>query len=222
MLTEQIRLQQVLNQLPDFVVWKGLDNKYLGCNQQFADLIGLKNPDDIIGSTGTDYFDEKILSMFKELEQRVMNTRQPVDITHQEVFYERTGKTIMRAKMVPIFDENNEIESLLIIGYPGIPLSTMPTKDALSMITPENMDYLLMAPKYPITTEFGIVKLSRREAQCALYLLKGNTSREIAEQMDLSPKTVDNYIDNMKNKLGALSKSDLISTLINSDFLENF
>ena len=47
----------------------------------------------------------------------------------------------------------------------------------------------------------GEVYLTKREAECSLYILKGMTSKEVAKEMDLSPKTIDNYIDSIKKHI---------------------
>ena len=52
--------------------------------------------------------------------------------------------------------------------------------------------------------------LSAREVQCMTLLSSGRTMKEIAKCFDLSPRTIESYINNLKNKLGCVSKSDII------------
>ena len=47
-------LESVFQQLPYFVFWKNIHSVYLGCNQIFAQLIGLEKSEDIIGKTDKD------------------------------------------------------------------------------------------------------------------------------------------------------------------------
>ena len=51
--------------------------------------------------------------------------------------------------------------------------------------------------------------LSLRERQCLHYLLEGNTAKEIARYLDLSYRTVEEYIANLKEKSGCRYLHDL-------------
>lgn len=50
---------------------------------------------------------------------------------------------------------------------------------------------------------------SRREKQCLKWLLKGKSSKETANYLGLSRRTVESYFENIKNKLGCWSKNEL-------------
>jgi len=42
-------LEVVINNIPQFIYWKDIDLRFLGCNSNFADLNGLEHPNSIIG-----------------------------------------------------------------------------------------------------------------------------------------------------------------------------
>ncbi len=45
-------LESLIDNMPFmYAFWKNADGAYLGCNIDFAELVGLENPDDIIGKT---------------------------------------------------------------------------------------------------------------------------------------------------------------------------
>ncbi len=62
-------------------------------------------------------------------------------------------------------------------------------------------------------TERGPSKklLSRREEEVLRHLALGNTNREIAEQLNISKRTVETHRANIMKKLGARSRSELVS-----------
>jgi DNA-binding CsgD family transcriptional regulator len=51
--------------------------------------------------------------------------------------------------------------------------------------------------------------LSKREQECLKYLLQGKTAKEIGAALSISYRTVESYIESIKNKLGCWSKNEL-------------
>ncbi len=75
--------------------------------------------------------------------------------------------------------------------------------------------------RYRLGGEFGDKYLTRQEARCMVCFLRGNTVKSTARIMDLSPRTVEYYVNNIKKKLGVVSKSDLVFRVIKTDFTKN-
>lgn len=55
--------------------------------------------------------------------------------------------------------------------------------------------------------------LSKREMDCLYYLGKGFTIKGIGRELNLSPRTVEAYLNSIKDKTGCYSKNDLIKLL---------
>ena len=53
------------------------------------------------------------------------------------------------------------------------------------------------------------VVLSLKECQCVRLLLGGHTAKEIASVLSLSPRTVETHLNNVKDKTGRSTKSEL-------------
>lgn len=64
--------------------------------------------------------------------------------------------------------------------------------------------------------------LSSRELEVMSYLLHGGSAHYIANQLHLSKRTIEHYIENIKNKLQCQSKFDLISIAHDLDLLGFF
>jgi DNA-binding NarL/FixJ family response regulator len=58
------------------------------------------------------------------------------------------------------------------------------------------------------------IKLTKRELDVLKCLLTGCTVKEAARDIELSPKTVEHYLDNIKAKIGANKKSELIKIIL--------
>lgn len=61
--------------------------------------------------------------------------------------------------------------------------------------------------------------LTCREAQCMYYLLHGCTLMKTAEKLQLSHRTVEFYVKNIKMKLNLITKSELIAYMMRVNFL---
>ncbi len=61
--------------------------------------------------------------------------------------------------------------------------------------------------------------LSKRESECIHYLVRGMTLKLVAKKMGLSPRTVEFYVDNAKDKLGCVSKSELIAKIFSENLV---
>jgi DNA-binding NarL/FixJ family response regulator len=59
----------------------------------------------------------------------------------------------------------------------------------------------------------SLVPLSRREAEIAQLAAKGLASKEIADRLFLSVRTVSNHLQNVYTKLGVASRAELADAL---------
>lgn len=53
--------------------------------------------------------------------------------------------------------------------------------------------------------------LSVRQTECLFYLSQGRTYKEIAREMNISPRTVEYYIEIIRDKTGCARKYELVS-----------
>jgi DNA-binding CsgD family transcriptional regulator len=74
---------------------------------------------------------------------------------------------------------------------------------------------------YSLGEKYGTIYFTRREAECMVWMLKGKTINSIAEQLSLSPRTVEFYVKNMKAKLGCKTKYELVDLVYGSEFIKN-
>lgn len=63
------------------------------------------------------------------------------------------------------------------------------------------------------------VKLSKREVDCIIHLLKNRTASETADYMSVSRRTIESYFENIKIKLNCTTKMELLDKLKGHPFL---
>ena len=50
----EVFLRNITRSLPQYIFWKNQKSVYLGCNENFARLVGLSRPEEIVGKTDQD------------------------------------------------------------------------------------------------------------------------------------------------------------------------
>lgn len=66
-----------------------------------------------------------------------------------------------------------------------------------------------------ISLKMSLSDLTRRELQCLQLSLRGQSARQAAAELGISQRTVEEYLNNAKKKLGVSSKREMIGLAIN-------
>ena len=74
---------------------------------------------------------------------------------------------------------------------------------------------------YSLGKQHQNIHFSQREAECMALLLTGKRIRTIANMLNLSTRTIEFYLKNMKKKLNCRTKFELIDLVRCSDFQNN-
>lgn len=61
---------------------------------------------------------------------------------------------------------------------------------------------------------------SARERDVLAHIADGKSSKEIANALNLSPRSVERYIENCRYKLNARNKAELVAKAIAAGFVE--
>lgn len=105
-------LQLAMDNIPQCIFWKDANSRYLGCNKNFARLVGLENPKNIAGKTDEDlsWSDAELLKRYGEFAMET-NTRGFEVI---EEFRRKEGRTIYwDTGSFPYHDEEGTVIGVL-------------------------------------------------------------------------------------------------------------
>jgi DNA-binding CsgD family transcriptional regulator len=92
----------------------------------------------------------------------------------------------------------------------------------LESIAPTEHDRKIYCPirrKYYLGDQFPEIYLTQREAECSYWVIRGLTNKQVADQMQLSPRTIEYYLRNIRCKLNCYSKIHLVKLLQKAAFL---
>ena len=115
---KQLLLQLVLDNIPQMIFWKDRESIFQGCNQRWAETLGLDNPNEVVGMNDYDLYrnfdqakqpSDTDIQGYLELDQQVIRTGK---INHQ-VEYRENKDAWYQTKKVPIQDQDQEIVGIL-------------------------------------------------------------------------------------------------------------
>lgn len=190
-------------------------------NEDFIELMGLKNLRELIHQTDKNLCrDKNKTSTYIQHDQQVIEEENILDV-YEEVLPKNRERLVqhMSGKLYPMYQHGSKPEAILgIVTTTFLPFK-LDLETALSLTSCE-INKLLTKPSYPVNVSGISLKLSRREIQCIIELIKGKHAGEIAQTLGLRQTTIESYIINIKNKLGAINKSNLLSIVFREKLLQ--
>ena len=102
----EVFLKNITQSLPNYIFWKDAQSVYLGCNLNFAHLIGLNTPEEIIGKTDKDLNWQPAGHSAEEFQQGDKETLNGHPLTNQEEILALPNgkKLITLVSKLPIID----------------------------------------------------------------------------------------------------------------------
>lgn len=201
------------------VYWKDKNGLYLGVNHQFLQTSNMQSCNDAIGKTDRDL-------LWSEQAHAMMNH-------DQEIIYTRQTKTYLESARSP----KNGIISYLSYKTPlrsrngktiGVFGLSFAVHDENSIANALNETAIQInkqmnsgKPDSHLIFNNASNQLSKQQINCLYYLVRGFTIKQIAAQLDLSNRTVEHYLNNIKNKLNCRTRAELIDKALKLDVIKN-
>lgn len=182
---------------PLHFLWKNKTGHYLGCSPQLAKNLGFAAASDIIGHTDFDLCWAASAPRFKLNDDQVIHSQKvQVAIETGKLCSGKTStatsyKSPLRSSL------NNKIAGVICIAI------------ELDNLSPEqDNDHRSLA-----IDSLAAYNLSPRQNECLFYLSKGMSIKQIAARLQLSPRTIEHYLEAVKEKLGCYSRAQLIAKI---------
>lgn len=190
------------------VFWKDISGRYLGCNSVISTKLNFASRHDIEGMSDFDLPIRKCeadalhhgdLQVIKSA--TAMQFDYSINQNHEVIRFS-TFKA-------PLFDEYGKI-----VGIYGIdnyqfanllkPHSTL-SKDKLKNNLKTNLSLIHKDTHETLT-------LAQQQSKCLMLLIAGYSSKQIANKLGLSSRTVDYYLQHIRKILGCASSKEMITT----------
>lgn len=125
---DQQMFNMLMDNIPDAIYFKDLNSRFIKINRPKAIRLGLNDPEEAVGKTDFDFYDENFAREAYEDEQRIMRSGEAL-IGKVEEVRSRDGITRwVSATKIPIKDENGKIIGLVGISRDITDLKLMERK----------------------------------------------------------------------------------------------
>jgi len=214
-------LEHLIRQMPGFVAWKTTDSKYASTNELCAKLAGYKNIDSYLGTTDYDWKCEavEIADQIKKQDELVLKTQEQWNSFNVLKF--RDGNLTHYISQKSIL--KNPYGEVLGILFIGTILTDSALLKSLTSFTQHNLNQnnnKIQCSIYPIVDENSShLNLTLREHEVLYYILRGKTAKEVGKILNISNRTVESYIQHLKNKFSCNLKSELIEKAIEQGYI---
>lgn len=109
-----IKLQLVMDSIPQYIFWKDINSVYMGCNKKFLEACGFENVEDILGKTDYDMpWTKEEAELYRKCDKEIMSADR-AEYNIQETQLTASGEFIdVETNKVPLHDENGNVIGIL-------------------------------------------------------------------------------------------------------------
>jgi len=108
-------LQLVVDNIPDYIFWKDTDLMYLGCNMNYAKLLGAEDPQYVIGNTDSELLiDKERIRYLGERENYAINSDIAQINTVEEWVLNNGTKIWFEIDRIPMHDSSGKSVGILV------------------------------------------------------------------------------------------------------------
>lgn len=210
-----------------WALWQNTQFVYQGCSQSFANLVGVQAPADLIGlrlanmqhrCSQVTYDSARDFEIYSA---QALDCKENLNMNKKLFFEEADMYYSVDCKIFPLLDKREKISGIFVLGLGQFSYSIY-KQNIFKLINRIDILKFLTARNFLVKREPIEIYLSRREMQCLLYLVKGKTAKEAAQEMYISPRTVEDYIGLIKEKLGCKTRSELVCYALEHIIFELF
>jgi DNA-binding CsgD family transcriptional regulator len=208
----------LLAYLPGLVFYKNIDLIYLAATNYAARLCGFADNNQFSGHNDFELRCAAAESAqeFRDEDTKVIQTAKEISCLQIHQFAD--GKIhIFLLRKAPVKNTEGIVIGVCSIGNevaePGVGQAIF---NLLELGKPAYKNIYNLT--FEVNSNEIFNQLSAREAELTFYLIRGFTTKDISAFMDLSPRTVESYLETIKNKFNCNSKNELLLFCMHNGF----
>ncbi len=213
--------QESIQGLPLLISFVDLQDRYTVVTDRVARLCGFRTAAAMIGRKDQELkcAVAKRAPQFQEENHSVIDRRAPkvfmdiagpyADDQFYVIYYER----------VPLFDAVNEVKGVATFAHFYSPDQFQKLSHFLFLSSKKYLDNGEEARYLLTEAQDDELNLTQREMECLYFILRGKTAAEMGRILNISIKTIEFHMTNLKDKFRVFSKSSLIEKALHLGYL---
>ncbi len=214
---------QIINMFPNFISIKNKKFYYTAVNSTVANILGCKSPEIVMEKNINDTHIQAPAALlaedFYEEDHLVITENKRIKVFCFAYYADNKNHAFFGEKF-PIKNKKNEIVG---IGCTSMDVSSSNMINFGLMLAKQNSRYSAKFNKKQFTfilkENQPNIQLTSRQKECLFYIIRGRSTKSIAAELNLSPRTVEKHVDIIKTKFKCYSKNALIEKAIHLGFL---
>lgn len=200
-----------LYELPANVYWKDTKGIYRGCNDFVAQNACGGRSQDMIGTTDDDYLWRVNAPVYRCNDTKVLKNNTAITTIEMCTLYNNECVPVLSHK-TPLYSASQKLVGVLGISF------LMNNNNFINQL-PNGLKFSLDIANFKINVLSELMlnhdtQLSSREIEIVQQLMRGKTAKNIADICFISRRTVEQHIQNIKNKFGVTTKAELIEKVL--------
>jgi DNA-binding CsgD family transcriptional regulator len=211
----------LLSQLPGLIMCMDLNHQFTFANSEAATIFGFKVEDELLGKMPHEIRCKAAdaANTFIMQNKEVIESLKVIKLLDIHPYANDLVKIFLTTKL-PFLNNNKQVVGAIVTC---LEINSNHLSKIFMNIATSDRKYRehnkVIQRSYKIDDQYHNFKLSKQESLCLFYLIRGRSFSQIGAAMNLSKRTVEHYIENVKNKMDCHSKSELIEKAIDQDFL---
>jgi len=199
--------------IPGLVFVKDLSSRFINVSQEFTRQAGFRRVDSLIGLEDYNMPWAEYADRYRNDDSHVLKLGR---LQQLEPFINHQKDYSFLIITKDIFRENSNIAG--IIGTAQL-LNELLLKQLLQLRALDKKFFSgKLLHRYTLQKQYSL--LTKRESEVLFLLIRYFSSKNIAEKLGLSHRTVEKYIESIKSKLNLNSKNDIIEYAIQNHLIE--
>jgi PAS domain S-box-containing protein len=110
----QDKFRAVVDTIPDRIILKDLDSRYLSCNASYASDLGIK-PDAIVGMSDFDFFPPELAERYREDDRKVMQSG--MQVSFEEPYIKDGERRWIQTTKAPMRNDQGEVVGVVVMFH---------------------------------------------------------------------------------------------------------
>jgi DNA-binding CsgD family transcriptional regulator len=212
-------IAQLCHYIPGLALWeKDLNSIYQNSNLVFSSLCGYKKTEDLFQTSDYDIPCKlsELAEVWRQKDRQVILAEKAIQFFEIVTYADRKLRQFLVTK-TPKLNEKNRIVGTYAHA---LDVSELFSQLAKALNRTERKNKNSLSQRSYIIGQCPGFDLTLRQSECLFFISRGRTSKEIAKILNLSFRTVEYHIEELKNKFNCKTKGNLIDSAIAYGFID--